>query len=59
MKQNEKKSVIEDLADNFLEAFYQGTYPGDRTFDIGKLSIEQAYQIQEKVSEKRINKGEK
>jgi 2-keto-4-pentenoate hydratase len=59
MKRNEKNRILEDLADNFLEAFYQGTFPGDRTFDIGRLSIEQAYQVQEKVSEKRINKGEK
>lgn len=59
MKQNGKKSIIEDLADNFLEAFYQGTYSGDRTFDIGKLSLERAYQVQEKISKKRINKGEK
>jgi 2-keto-4-pentenoate hydratase len=51
--------LIDYLSENFQEAFLQGSFSGDRTIDIQQLSIEQAYQVQEKVTLLRINRGEK
>jgi 2-keto-4-pentenoate hydratase len=54
----DEKRQIEILADHFLEAFDHGTYPGDRTFKMDSISLDQAYLVQDRVAEMRVARGE-
>ncbi len=49
---------IETLAQAFFDAFYDGRFESDMSHPISDLSIEQAYQIQDAVADKRVARGE-
>jgi 2-keto-4-pentenoate hydratase len=49
---------IESLAQCFFDVFYTGKFSGDPSFDISKVSLDQAYRVQDSVTQKRIDRGE-
>ena len=50
--------IIEALAQCFLDVFYTGKFSGDPSFDISEVSLDQAYRVQDSVTQQRIDKGE-
>ena len=50
--------IIESLAQSFFDVFYTGKFSGDPSFDISELSLDQAYRVQDSVTQKRIARGE-
>jgi 2-keto-4-pentenoate hydratase len=52
-----KVKTLESIATDFYNSFYQKEWHGDKT-SVLNLSIEDAYQVQDLVTKKRINSGE-
>jgi 2-keto-4-pentenoate hydratase len=50
---------IEKFADIFFDSFYTGAWNNDTGQSISGLSIEESYSVQDLVTKKRINRGEK
>ncbi len=50
--------IIETLAQCFFDVFNTGKFSGDPSFDISEVSMDQAYRVQDSVTQKRINRGE-
>ena len=51
-------SFLETLADKFFHAFYQKDWPGENESTLDKLSIAEAYEVQDCVAQKRMDVGE-
>ncbi|MEM7536919.1 MAG: hypothetical protein AAF639_32370 [Chloroflexota bacterium] len=51
-------NIINTRANQFYNTFYTKTWSGEMTPPMADLSLTEAYQIQDKVAEKRINNGE-
>ena len=49
---------LDNLAVNFLDAFYNKRFSGDTSIDLSELSLRDAYLVQDKVVKKRVQKGE-
>ena len=45
---------LEILADKFFHAFYQKDWPGENEPTLDKLSISEAYEVQDCVAQKRM-----
>ena len=52
-----KMQLVDTLAQDFFEAFYTGRYSGDTSLPIADLSLDEAYLVQDKVTEKKIESG--
>jgi 2-keto-4-pentenoate hydratase len=50
--------IIETLAQCFFDVLYTGKFSGDPSFDISEVSLDQAYRVQDSVTQQRIDKGE-
>ena len=50
--------IVDTLAQCFFDVLYGGKFSGDVLFDISELSLDQAYRVQDSVTQKRIEKGE-
>jgi len=50
--------MVELLAQKFFHAFYNHQWPGGSCAEIGSLSIEEAYEVQDAVAQLRIDAGE-
>ena len=50
--------MIEDLARSFFDAFYTGKFSGHLSFDTADISLDQAYRVQDTVTQKRVKSGE-
>jgi 2-keto-4-pentenoate hydratase len=50
--------IIETLAQCFFDVFYTGKFAGDPSFNISEVSLDQAYRVQDSVTQKRIDRGE-
>ena len=50
--------IIETLAQCYFDVFYTGKFSGDPSFDISEISLDQAYRVQDNVTQKRIERGE-
>jgi 2-keto-4-pentenoate hydratase len=55
---NNEMKMVELLAEKFFHAFYNHQWPGGDCAEIGSLSIEEAYEVQDIVAQLRINAGE-
>jgi len=49
---------LDNLAVNFCDAFYNKKFLGDTSVDLSELSLRHAYLVQDRVTEKRVQKGE-
>lgn len=49
---------LDNLAVNFYDAFYNRRFLGDTSLNLSELSLRDAYLVQDKVTEKRVQKGE-
>ena len=49
---------LDTLAVNFFDAFYNRRFSGDTSINLSELSLRDAYLVQDKVTEKRVQKGE-
>jgi len=49
---------LDNLAVNFRDAFYNKRFLGDTSVDLSELSLRDAYLVQDRVTEKRVQKGE-
>ena len=52
------QQTIESLGTSFSNAFYSGRFDGDLNFPISSLSLDDAYRIQDRVIQLRMEKGE-
>jgi 2-keto-4-pentenoate hydratase len=50
--------IIENLAQSFFEVFCTGKFSGDPSFDLAQISPDQAYRVQDGVTQKKIERGE-
>ena len=50
---------LQDIANEFFQAFYEREWKGSPESDPGKLTIEEAYNVQQLVAEQRVAGGEK
>lgn len=50
--------LIEEFADIFLNIFYSGSWNNSIQHPVSDLSIQESYAVQDKVTEKKIAKGE-
>ena len=51
-------TITDTLAKSFLSLFYTGKFSGDLSFDIANMSLDQAYRVQDTVTQKRVERGE-
>lgn len=56
--QSTKKQTHEKLADSFFDLFYTGTFEIDPNIKMSQLSIDDAYEVQNLVTTRKVNKGE-
>ena len=58
MMRGPKNKLINELAKRFYHTFYQNCWPTKQKPDLRELSIDQSYQVQDIVTNMRIEKGE-
>jgi 2-keto-4-pentenoate hydratase len=51
-------TIIDTLTQSFCTLFYTGKFSGDPSFDISEVSLDQAYRVQDNITQQRIEGGE-